>query len=442
MKLRTALLAATAITLTGAAQAEELTIATVNNGDMIIMQKLAPEWEKATGHKINWVILEENVLRQRVTTDIATRGGQFDIMTVGSYEAPIWGKQGWLMPLDDLGEDYDYGDLIPSVAAGLSADGKLVAAPFYAESSFTMYRKDLFEAAGLTMPEQPTYDQIAEFAEKLTDKSKEQYGICLRGKPGWGENMAFLGTLVNTYGGQWFDMDWQPQINSQPWQEAITYYVDLMTKYGPPGAVSNGFNENQALFQTGKCAIWIDATSAAGRIFDPKQSEVADKIAFAPAPQGVTPAGSAWFWAWSLAIPSSSTKADVAKSFIAWATSKDYVRLVGEHESEVAILSTAVHWNAPYVIANHQKHALKAGLGEEVVAAILDRRRPDGLSGRLGVVADAVWDILNGGMVGDAAFVRYDTELGRELIAELLVTIGYFTSVSLAMSLHALAPKA
>ncbi|WP_140847703.1 sugar ABC transporter substrate-binding protein [Paracoccus sp. FO-3] len=337
MKLKTALLAATAIALTGAAQAEELTIATVNNGDMIIMQKLAPEWEKATGHKINWVILEENVLRQRVTTDIATKGGQFDIMTVGSYEAPIWGKQGWLMPLDDLGEDYDYGDLIPSVAAGLSADGKLVAAPFYAESSFTMYRKDLFEAAGLIMPEQPTYDQIGEFAEKLTDKSKEQYGICLRGKPGWGENMAFLGTLVNTHGGQWFDMDWQPQIDSQPWQQAITYYVDLMTKYGPPGAVSNGFNENQALFQTGKCAIWIDATSAAGRVYDPKQSEVADKIAFAPAPQAVTPAGSAWFWAWSLAIPSSSTKADVAKSFIAWATSKDYVKLVGENEGWVAV---------------------------------------------------------------------------------------------------------
>ena len=164
MKLRTAFLAGTAIVLAGAVQAEELTIATVNNGDMIIMQKLAPEWEKATGNKINWVVLEENVLRQKVTTDIATKGGQFDIMTVGSYEAPIWGKQGWLATLDDLGEDYDYGDLIPSVAAGLSADGRLVAAPFYSESSFTMYRKDLFEAAGLTMPEQPTYAQIAEFA--------------------------------------------------------------------------------------------------------------------------------------------------------------------------------------------------------------------------------------------------------------------------------------
>lgn len=338
MKLKGLLLAATsAITASLPASADEITIATVNNGDMIVMQKLSPAWEKATGHKLNWVILEENVLRQRVTTDIATRGGQFDVLTIGSYETPIWGKQGWLLPLDDLGDAYDYADLVPSVAAGLSVDGKMYAAPFYAESSFTMYRKDLFDAAGLTMPEQPTYGDITKFAEALTDKDKEQYGICLRGKPGWGENMAFLSTLVNTHGGSWFDMNWQPQLTSEPWKQAITLYVDLMTKYGPPGATNNGFNENQALFQTGKCAMWIDATSAAGRVFDPNQSQVADKTAFAPAPQGTSPSGSAWFWAWSLAIPSSTTKADAAKSFIAWATSKDYVKAVGESEGWVAL---------------------------------------------------------------------------------------------------------
>ncbi len=355
MKLKLTLLAATAMALASAAQAEELTIATVNNGDMIIMQKLSPEWEKATGNKINWVILEENVLRQRVTTDIATKGGQFDVMTIGSYEAPIWGKAGWLMPLDDLGEGYDYPDLIPSVAAGLSSDGKLMAVPFYAESSFTMYRKDLFDAAGLTMPEQPTYADIAGFAEKLTDKSKEQYGICLRGKPGWGENMAFLGTLVNTNGGQWFDMDWKPQIESEAWKTAINWYVDAMTKYGPPGAVNNGYNENLSLFQTGKCAIWIDATSSAGRVYDPNQSQVSDKVSFTAAPQATSPEGSAWFWAWSLAIPASSTKAEAAKSFINWATSKDYIKLVGEKDGWVAVppgtrLST-------YALPEYQKAA-------------------------------------------------------------------------------------
>lgn len=321
----------------GAASAEELTIATVNNGDMIIMQKLSSEWEKETGHKLNWVVLEENVLRQRVTTDIATKSGQFDIMTIGGYEAPIWGKAGWLVALDDLGDDYDYDDLIAPVRAGVTVDGKLYAVPFYAESSFTLYRKDLFDEAGLTMPDAPTYDEIKEFATKLTDKSKEQYGLCLRGKPGWGENMAYVGTLINTFGGRWFDEEWKPQINSDEWKKAINFYVDLMKEVGPPGITSNGFNENQALFSTGHCAMWIDATSAAGRVYDPSQSQVADKVAFTKAPVEVTPNGSAWAWSWNLAIPASSQKEEAAKSFLKWATSKQYIDLVGEKESWVAV---------------------------------------------------------------------------------------------------------
>jgi sorbitol/mannitol transport system substrate-binding protein len=315
--------------------AETLTIATVNNDDMIIMQKLSSKWEQATGNKINWVILEENVLRQKVTTDIATKGGQYDVITIGAYETPIWGKKGWLTNLNDF-KDYDYDDLLPPVKAGLSVDGKLYAVPFYAESSFTMYRKDLFEKAGLAMPEHPTYDQIRQFADKLTDKASGVYGICLRGKPGWGENMAFLGTLVNTNGGQWFNMQWQPQLTSQPWQTAIAYYVDLMKADGPPGASANGFNENQALFAGGKCAMWIDATSAAGRISNPKASQVADKVGFAVSPTAVTPNGSAWAWSWALAIPTSTTKEAAAKDFVRWATSKEYVKLVGDTEGWVS----------------------------------------------------------------------------------------------------------
>jgi sorbitol/mannitol transport system substrate-binding protein len=279
------------------ADAETLTIATVNNDDMIIMQRLSSKWEQQTGNKINWVILEENVLRQKVTTDIATKGGSYDVITIGAYETPIWGKKGWLTGLDDF-KDYDYDDLLAPVKAGLSVDGKLFAVPFYAESSFTMYRKDLFEKAGLTMPEHATYEQIKQFADKLTDKADGVSGICLRGKAGWGENMAFLGTLVNTNGGRWFDMQWQPQITSEPWETAIKYYIDLMKADGPTGAAANGFNENQALFASGKCAIWIDATSAAGRVSNPKSSQVADKVGFAVAPTAVVPNGSAWAWSW------------------------------------------------------------------------------------------------------------------------------------------------
>jgi sorbitol/mannitol transport system substrate-binding protein len=330
--------AAAAALLVGAGPlaAETLTIATVNNSDMIIMQRLSSAFEEQSGHQLDWVVLEENVLRQRVTTDIATGGGQFDIITIGSYEAPIWGAQDWLVAVDDLGEEYDYDDLFDSVRAGLSHDDTLYAVPFYAESSFTFYRSDLFEQAGIEMPDQPTYDDIAEFAEKLHDPANEQYGICLRGKPGWGENMAFVGPLVNTFGGRWFDMEWEPQLATEPWKNAINYYVDINNNYGPPGVSSNGHNENRALFASGNCALWVDATSAAGFIFNPSESQVADTTSFAPAPIQVTPKGAGWFWSWALAIPASSQKVDAAKEFLKWATSKDYVRLVGEKEGWIS----------------------------------------------------------------------------------------------------------
>ena len=321
--------AAVAVLLGGfTAQAETITIATVNNNDMIVMQRLSSTWEKETNNKINWVVLEENVLRQRVTTDIATGGGQFDILTIGSYETPIWAKQNWLATLDDFPKNYDLNDIFRPVREALSADNHLYAAPFYAESSFTMYRKDLFDQAGLKMPDQPRYDDIERFAKALTKPDQQQYGICLRGKPGWGENMAYFDTLVNTSGGRWFDESWKPQLNQQPWHDALSFYVNLLRNYGPPGASSNGFNENLALFSTGHCAMWIDATVAAGFVSDKKGSQVADKVAYAPAPVAKVPNGAHWFWAWALAIPKTSKKASTAKSFLAWATSKDYVKLV------------------------------------------------------------------------------------------------------------------
>lgn len=334
MKSRTVILALITLLSTAAlASAETLTIATVNNGDMIRMQKLTDDFKaKNPGIDLEWVTMEENVLRQKVTTDIATKGGQYDIMTIGTYEVPIWAKQGWLVPLDDLGADYDIDDLLPAIRGGLSVDGKLYAAPFYGESSMVMYRKDLFEKAGLTMPEAPTWEFIADAARKITDKSSETYGICLRGKAGWGENMAFLTAMSNSFGARWFDETWHPQFDQPEWKNTLQFYIDLMKDAGPPGASSNGFNENLALFQSGKCGMWIDATVAASFVTNPKESKVADKVGFALAPDtGLGKRGN-WLWAWSLAIPAGSTKQEDAKKFIAWATSKSYLDLVASKE--------------------------------------------------------------------------------------------------------------
>jgi sorbitol/mannitol transport system substrate-binding protein len=312
-------------------------IGTVDNPEMVIMQRLSAEFEKQHPDiELEWKVLDENILRLRLLSDLAISDGQFDIMTIGIYETPIWAEQGWLIPLQNLPEAYDLEDVLKPVRNGLSYNGVLYALPFYAESSMIFYRKDLFAKAGLTMPEHPTYTDIKRFAAALHDPVHNVYGICLRGKPGWGENMGYISTLVNTYGGRWFDEQWNPTIKSPEWQKALTMYADL-AHYSPPDTNLNGFTENLTLFANGHCGIWVDATVAAGVLFNPKQSTVADSLGFAPVPVGVMPKGSPWLWTWALAVPASSKVPEDALKFITWATSKPYIERVAQQEGWVAV---------------------------------------------------------------------------------------------------------
>ena len=350
MKLKSLLVAAAStLAFVSYAQAETtLTIATVNNGDMIRMQGLTDDFTKANPDiKLEWVTLEENVLREKVTTDIAAKGGQFDVLTIGTYEVPIWGKKGWLVPLTAVD---DPADLLPAIAGGLTVDGKLMAAPFYGESSMVMYRTDLVEAAGEKMPDAPTWDDVARIAGKITNKEKEIYGVCLRGKAGWGENMAFITATSNSFGARWFDENWKPQFDQPEWKATLDFYLDLLTKNGPPGASSNGFNENLALFNAGKCGMWIDATVAASFVTG-KESTVADKVGFALAPdKGLGKRGN-WLWAWSLAIPAGTQKEEAAQKFVGWATSKAYTELVASKEGWSNVppgTRTSLYANAEY----------------------------------------------------------------------------------------------
>jgi sorbitol/mannitol transport system substrate-binding protein len=310
------------------ASATELVIATVNNRQMIEMQKHTAVFEKQNKDiSLKWITLEESDLRQKVSADVTNKVGTYDVVTIGMYETPIWAAKGWLKEI--LPSDaYNVKDLIPTVKDGLSYKNKLFAAPFYGEGSMTMYRADLFAKAGITINNRPTWKEIASAAQKLHKPSAGQYGICLRGKAGWGDNMALVSTMVNTFGGQWFDMKWQPQIDSKPWKEAVTFYTDLLTKYGPPNPQNYSFNENLSLFANGKCAIMVDATSLGAALIDPKLSKVANDVAFALAPTSSTTKGAGWLWSWALAIPASSKHADAAQRFVQWATSEQYLDLV------------------------------------------------------------------------------------------------------------------
>ncbi|PRC91876.1 extracellular solute-binding protein [Solimicrobium silvestre] len=311
----------------------KLTIGTLNVSSMLILQKLSVQYQKKHPDiSFDWRILDEKILRLRQLTDLAVSDGQYDIMTIGAYETPIWAKNNWILPLKNLSPQYDLEDVIKPVRNMLSFQENLYGLPFYAESSMTFYRKDLVANAGLTMPEAPTYDDIKKIAAAIHAPDKQIYGICLRGDPGWGANMALITTMVNSAGGRWFDENWDPMIDTPEWKLALQTYKDLLTQYGPPNPEEQDYAKNLTLFQGGHCGIWIDATVFAGALLDAKQSKVAAKVGFTRTPVFSTANGSQWLWTWALAIPTSSKAPAEALKFIEWATSKEYIELVAKRE--------------------------------------------------------------------------------------------------------------
>lgn len=312
-----------------------LTIATVNNTDMFIMQKLTSQFTEKTGIDLKYVILPENELRQKVTEDVRIGAGKYDIVTIGTYDTPFWGQNKWVESLetyfDNLDSEerkqYDREDLLRPIRSALSFKGAQFALPFYGESSILYYRKDLFDAAGLKMPDRPTWNQVYEFAKKLHNPSNGVYGIILRGQPGWGMNMAVFGSMINTFGAKWYDMNWKPQFNTAEMKNCWEFYKKIISEAGEPDAHVQGFPECMKLFSEGKGAMWYDATAQAGTLMG-KDSQVVGKVGYALAPtERKDNAG--WLWAWSLAIESSSKNKDAAFKFITWATSKEYIELVG-----------------------------------------------------------------------------------------------------------------
>ncbi|MDT4945397.1 MAG: polyol transport system substrate-binding protein [Pseudonocardiales bacterium] len=316
-----------------------ITVAVVDNPLMSTIEKLTPAGFTAShpGIKVKFVTLDENTLRDQVTKDVAAGGGQFDVVMIGPNDIPTWAKNGWVKDLTQDASDpaYDVNDIIKPVHDALSANGKLYAVPFYGESSFLMYRKDLLAAANLTMPANPTWDQVSAIAQKLNDPAKGMSGICLRGKTGWGENLASLDTVVNTFGGQWFNTKWEPQLTAPPFEQAVNFYVDLIKKAGEPGAANDSFNECLNNMQQSKSAMWYDATVAASTL-DAAPSPIAGKLGFAPAPVVKTKA-SGWLWAWALSIEGSSKHQDAAWQFMKWATSKDYINYDAQKNGWAAV---------------------------------------------------------------------------------------------------------
>ncbi|ELP63316.1 ABC transporter substrate-binding protein [Streptomyces turgidiscabies] len=305
----------------------------VNNPQMVELQKLtAAHFTKETGIKVNFTVLPENDVRDKISQDFANQAGQYDVATLSNYEIPIYARNGWLHEMNTyVAKDsaYDEQDVLTPMRQSLTGDDrKLYGQPFYGESSFLMYRKDVFEAKGLTMPPHPTWTQVADLAAKADGAEPGMKGICLRGLPGWGEVMAPLTTVVNTFGGTWFDKDWKARLDSPEWKRAVTFYVDLVRDHGESGAPQAGFAECLNNMTQGKVSMWYDATSAAGSL-ESADSPVKGKIGYVPAPVEKTES-SGWLYTWAWGIQKASRNPDDAWKFVSWASSKEYEQLVGD----------------------------------------------------------------------------------------------------------------
>ncbi|MFZ4234154.1 ABC transporter substrate-binding protein [Streptomyces murinus] len=312
---------------------DSINVLMVNNPQMVELQKLtATHFTKETGIKVNFTVLPENDVRDKISQDFANQAGQYDVATLSNYEIPIYARNGWLRPMDGyVAKDpsYDEKDVLAPMRASLTGDdGKLYGQPFYGESSFLMYRKDVFAAKGLTMPAHPTWQQVADLAAKVDGARPGMRGICLRGLPGWGEMAAPLTTVVNTFGGTWFDKDWKARLDSPAFEKATKFYVDLVRAHGESGAAQSGFAECLNDMTQGKVAMWYDATSAAGSL-EAKGSPVKGELGYAPAPVERT-ASSGWLYTWAWGIQHASHNPDKAWKFVSWASSKEYEQLVGE----------------------------------------------------------------------------------------------------------------
>ncbi len=334
-----------------------VSVAMVGNPQMKTLEQLKGDFESShPGITLNLLVLPENQVRDKVTTDIATNAAQFDLVTIGMYEVPLWAKNGWLEEVGttlQADANYDFNDVIPSIRKGLEYNGKLYAAPFYGESSALFYRKDILQKANVTMADKPTWDQVAA-AAKAVHNPPNQFGICLRGLPGWGEQLAPLDTVINTYGGRWFDETWTAQLGSPESSSAIKFYIDTVKNTGEPGSTQAGFTECETLMVQGKVGMWYDATSAADLLFDPKQNPSASNMAMAYAPTKEK-ADSGWLWAWAFAMEANSKNKPAAYEFIKWATSKDFVNLVGQKSGWGAVPSGAR--KSTYDLAGYKEYA-------------------------------------------------------------------------------------
>ncbi|RJE91253.1 sugar ABC transporter substrate-binding protein [Paenibacillus sp. 1011MAR3C5] len=290
-------------------------------------QKLTSDFEKLTGIKVKWEVMEETYLKNKQLLDYTGKTGSYDVLMVDGFWMSEYGAKKVVEPLDAYLSDenktpawFDYEDIVPAYRNGISKyDGSVYGIPTAGETRFIAYRKDLFEKYGKQPP--ATMDEFLELAQFFNGKEDGLYGVSMRAQRGVHAASGLMTVMYNFGGGFLNQQSGDVTMTDPKTVEALQFYVDLL-KNAPKDVVSYTHEEALSAFMTGRTAMWLDATALAKRILDPASSQVYDKVGFAPTPEG--PEGKASALAgWNMSISSQSKNKDAAWAFIVYMNSKE-----------------------------------------------------------------------------------------------------------------------
>ncbi|KIL42358.1 sugar ABC transporter substrate-binding protein [Gordoniibacillus kamchatkensis] len=339
------------------------------------LQKMLPEFEKETGIKVNLEIIPEGDIPPKALLDFSSKTGRYDIVMADWIFGQGFQNGDYIEPLNhyidnpSLNKNYNGDDFLKSYREMMKKDGKYYGLPVYGESTFFMYRKDLFEKYGIQVPK--TFDDLMNAAKTIHDKTNGDIaGITLRGQQGI-EAVYIWAGILGGFGAKWLDDKGKSAIASPESIAATKFYSDLLRKYGPTGVANFGWQENRLLFQQGKAAMTIDATVNGAFNEDPKESSIVGKVGYAPVPvQSQSLKGkSSSLDSHGFYLSKESKHKEAAWLFMSWATNKEQQLKSLKLEPNCGITSiTAI---------NSPEFSQKFGTFKDVMLEAINNGNPD-----------------------------------------------------------------
>lgn len=259
-----------------------------------------------TGIDVRFETIPPRELREKAVLDLGARSAQYATHTGDPMYLPLYESSKWVDPLSDYLNDssltdqawFNLEDIIPAWREANTVNGELYGMPVEGEATIHIYRADVYQDLGLEPPE--TLEELSQTAEQA--HSADLSGLALRGFLGAGQNMYIFPSLFKAFGGEWFDADGNPTVNSEAGVSALQYYVENLQSYAPSGVENMNWPEIMEAFASGGLAQYIDANSTASVIENPAESNVAGEVGYQRWPKGPSGKRVSSIWNWAMPI--------------------------------------------------------------------------------------------------------------------------------------------